>query len=206
MFKKSALVIVQGINSDREYMIPTSKLVKEFFKGYDTVEYAYTEDEFDKGWFNKISDRFDFIPYFLSKSRRKKVCRVVNEKIASLDLLGYNVDVVAHSLGSIITLQSGRSKFPVKIRNLLMLQSPIHNNLYGWYVRSQVIKYSTNILITNIISTFNKEDRFVASKPINIDSFLKNFKGYISKFVQTNKGSGHDWQKALVDILKKVNV
>jgi hypothetical protein len=176
---KRALLIVQGINTKRNYMTTKSPIINGFFDSYDSVEYVYTEDIFDETWFSRLFDKLDFVPYFVNKKKRLEVCRLVNEKIGSFALLGYEVDVLAHSLGCIIAMQSGRSKFPVSVTNMICLQPPTNSKLYGGYVRSQVLKYSANINIHNLIITWNTKDTAVANVAINIKDMAKKFKGYI---------------------------
>lgn len=200
---KKALVIVQGINNKREYMKPKSKVVKEFFSRYDEVDYMYTEDIFDGSLTSKFIDKADFIPYFFSNKRRQMVCRLVNEKIKTLEHLGYEVDVVAHSLGSVIALQSGRKVMPIMVNKMITLQSPIHNWIYGWFVRGRVRKYSDGLTIRHYITTWNKKDRLVAGGDLNIKRFVKGLKSTILSFFQFEVGKGHDWEVALKDLIIK---
>lgn len=197
MNNKKALLIIQGINKNPKYIQLTGPLKSYIDEKYDTVEYSDTEKIFDKGWFSKISDKLDFIPYFLSKKRRLAICRHVNEKINTLNLLGYDVDVLAHSLGCVIGLQSGREYFPVKVNKFIALCSPTHSFFYGGFVRSRVNKYSSNITIENIIFTYNKKDFSVANTKINLDNFFKNFKGLVKNYNQYRLGSGHGWELPL---------
>tara|TARA_R110000868_G_scaffold129841_5_gene339047 strand:- start:1359 stop:1976 length:618 start_codon:yes stop_codon:yes gene_type:complete len=200
---KKALIIVQGINTQREYMKPTLKLVKKFFNRYDAIEYTHTEDIFDGTITAKFVDQADFIPYFFRGKKRKEVCKLVNEKIATLSALGFEVDVLAHSLGCIIALQSGRKLIPLNVNRMITLQSPIHNWVYGWYVRMKVRKHSGGLTVTNFITTWNPNDKLVAGGDLNIDRFIKSLKTIILSWLQQKVGKGHDWQLALVDLIKK---
>lgn len=201
MSKKKALLIVQGINTKRNYMTTKSPIINEFFNTYDSVEYVYTEDIFDKTWFSKLFDKFDFIPYFLNKKKRLEVCRLVNEKIGSFIILGYDVDVLAHSLGCVIAMQSGREKFPISVGNMICLQPPTNSKLYGGYVRSQVLKYSADIDIKNLVITWNTKDTAVANVAINIKEMSKKFKGFIKTVKQYKLGKGHDWELVLKQLI-----
>ena len=199
--RKKALLVVQGINTDREYIKPKGAVIEQFFKKYDDVEYVYTEDVFDKSWFSKLFDKFDFIPYFLSEKRRIEVCRAVNEKIKTFELLGYDIDVLAHSLGCVIALQSGRKDFPITIGTLIALQPPTNNKVYGWYVRSQVIKYSADITINKLLVTWNEEDTVAADSYINLKEMMYMFKGVVRLATQYRAGVGHDWRLALKQLI-----
>jgi hypothetical protein len=182
-------------------MTTTSPIINNFFNEYDAVEYVYTEDIFDKSWFSKLFDKLDFIPYFLNESKRQKVCRLVNEKIASFAVLGYEVDILSHSLGSIIAMQSGRKTFPIKVNNMICLQPPTNSKIYGGYVRSQVLKYSSDITINNLILTWNTKDTAVANTAIDIKKMAKSFKGVINTVKQYKLGKGHDWELVLKQLI-----
>lgn len=199
---KKALVLIQGINKTKRYMRTKNPIIKEFYQSYDAIEYMDTEQIFDKGLFSFFFDKWDFVPYFLSSKKRKAVCRLVNEKISSLQLLGYRVDVVAHSLGAVIAMQSGRLKTPISVDRMILLQSPMHNNVYGGYVRKQIRKYSEGLEANYLVSTYNKKDRFVASKPVKkFRKFIKSLKSTFNKFTQLISGKGHDWDKALAELI-----
>jgi hypothetical protein len=199
---KRALVVIQGINNKQKYMMPTTDKVKAFYAGYDAIEYTQTEKIFDKGWFAAMFDTFDFIPYFTSEEKRKLVCRHVNEQIATLMQLGYEVDVLAHSLGCVIGLQSGRKNIPIRVENFYALQSPMHNKIYGDYVADQIIKYSNDLIIGKLHTTYNKKDWRVASQPLKMN-FLYKLLEFIRNIKQIIAGKGHDWELALVELLYK---
>lgn len=201
MTKKKAIVIIQGINTEREYMNPTLPIIKSFFEGYVVKEYMHTEDIFDGTITSKFVDRADFIPYFFNKKKRLEVCKLVNEKIATLTALGYEVDVLAHSLGCIIALQSGRKSIPLLVNRMITLQSPIHNWIYGWFVRTKVRKHSGGLTVKNFITTWNRKDRLVAGGDLNIDRFIKSLSTNIAHWLQVKAGKGHDWQVALSDLI-----
>jgi len=201
--KPTALIIIQGINDKREYMKPTLQVTKKFFARYNAKEYMYTEDIFDSTITSKFVDRADFIPYFFNGKKRKQVCKLVNEKIATLMALGYEVDVLAHSLGSVIALQSGRKSIPILVNKMITLQSPIHNWIYGWFVRMKVRKFSGGLTVKHFITTWNKKDRLVAGGDLNMNKFIKSLKSTIMSFFQYEAGNGHDWQIVLKDLIKK---
>lgn len=191
--KKRACVIVQGISEKRRYMKTSSKVVNGYIDKYDKDEYIDTESIFDRGWFSKLFDKWDFIPYFLNGARRKAVCRIVNKTIVDLHNDGYEVDVIAHSLGCVIALQSGRKKFKVNINNLICLQPPTNNKVYGWYVRRKVKQFSDYIKVNNLRITWNPGDEKVASKELDTKKFRKGFKGVIKDIKQFKVGNGHNW-------------
>lgn len=201
--KPKALVVIQGISNIREYMKPNVKEVKEFFASYNVREYMYTEDIFDGTITSKFVDRADFIPYFFNGEKRKQVCRLVNEKIATLMMLGYEVDVLAHSLGAVIALQAGRKYTPILVNKMITLQSPIHNWIYGWFVRMKVRRFSGGLTVKHFITTWNKKDKLVAGGDLNISRFVKSLKSVIEEFFQYMAGRGHDWEFALKDLIKK---
>ena len=62
---------------------------------------------------------------------------------------------------------------------MITLQSPIHNWVYGWYVRMKVRKHSGGLTVTNFITTWNPNDKLVAGGDLNIDRFIKSLKTII---------------------------
>ena len=199
---KRALVIIQGINKEKRYMRTKNPVIKDFYKSYDAIEYSDTELVFDRGWFSIFFDKWDFIPYFLNGKKRQAVCRLVNEKVAALQLLGYRVDIVAHSLGAVIAMQCGRKKSPLSINRMILLQSPMHNNIYGGYVRKKIKKYSDGLEVNYMLSTYNKKDKFVASKPVKkFKKFMESLKSIYNKFTQLVAGNGHDWERVLEELI-----
>lgn len=199
--KKKALLIIQGISTTREYMKLDTPIIAAYAAKYDSIEYMYTEDIFDKGWFSKMFDKLDFIPYFLNKKKRLEVCRLVNDKVASFEVLGYQVDILAHSLGCIIAMQCGRQKIPVNVNKLVALQSPTNSKIYGWYVRGQVLKYSDSIKINKLIVTWNKDDKAVANTEIDLHKMVKKFKGVVKTAFQYELGKGHDWKRPFKSLI-----
>lgn len=201
MSKKRALVLIQGINTKSKYMKPKTKHVDLFLDQYDAVEYVNTEEIFDRGWFSKLFDKLDFIPYFVSDRRKKDVCRAVNAKVAELQILNYEVDILAHSLGCVIAMQSGRKSIPIQVNNFIALQSPVHNKVYGWFVRDKIREHSKYLHINNLYHTYNKKDKLVAHKKIKLKKYVKSLDAVIGKSAQLNVGDGHSWEKALIGLL-----
>ena len=201
---KRACVIIQGISKVKKYMRTDSEVIKDFYKFYDKKIYIDTESVLDRGLFSKIFDKLDFVPYFMNKKKRRAVCRLVNEEITRLKLDGYSVDIVGHSLGAVIAMQCGRLISPLAINRMILLQSPMHHSVYGGWIRKQIRKFSAGIEVGYVISTYNREDKWVANKIIKgFRNFIKSLDAKYSKFTQLTAGKGHDWDKALEELIVK---
>lgn len=204
MRTKKCLIVVPGVQSPdhknkKDKPINYMRLEENsvFLEDYDKVIYFDTELTFDKSLTAKIADKLDFIPYFLNKKMRKEVCTRLNNTITQARTRYDSVDILAHSLGTIISLECGKKKSPVNIDNMVCLQSPISNFFYGWYVSNHVKKYKYNLNVGMALFTYNKKDWRVANTKKNLN-YLKD---EIKTIGQINAGSGHNWKKALYDLI-----
>lgn len=168
---KKALVLVQGI-SRSSYIKKDIEKFKSEFSGYDLIKVAPTESIFDKSIISKISDRFgDVVQYFKSHNQRKLACTVVRNQIRTLQNDGYEVDVLAHSLGTLMTLTCGGldgSKNPlVEVNKVMLFACPLGMKVpgmpIGLYVRNHTRKYIQNFKAKEIQYTWSKRDFVSAS-------------------------------------------
>ena len=213
---KKALVLLQGI-ATKHYIekalvdsaIPTDQ--------YDLIEYIPTEKYLDKGsWFSWILlrvpfirkhwDRFgDIFRYFYNKKTRKKVCSVVNEYISELKKKDYEVDILSHSLGSIIGLTCGKKKSPLSVGKFYAFGSPLGFAFkpFRSIVNKHVDKYSYNLSGERFHLVFNDED-IVSKKEINIKGKKKINDIFKSSFISfPDIGDGHSVKSYLQDFYLK---
>lgn len=201
---KKALLLVQGIAKDSNYIegalnksgIPTEQ--------YDLVNYVPTEKHLDNaGWFsfamrfvpwaNKKWDQYgDIYRYFYNKKTRRKVCGLVNEYITHLHKEGYEVDIAAHSLGSIIALTCGKKNSVVKISKFFSFGSPLGFKLspFKGIVNKHVRKFSYNLEGHRFHYCGNEDDFVCTTEPGNKTKNLINdiFKEGYHGFMSVSKG------------------
>lgn len=176
-----ALLLVQGINSKNKYLL--NDLNKSGYKpdDYNLIEEVDTESEFDKAWFNRIpvlgqgfvAQYLGDVWQFYSKLHTKKrqdVCRKVRERIFQLQDTGYQVDIISHSLGTVIALCCGSEARPVKIDTHVILGSPIGIGFWGLRLKtmSHARKFSKNFKAKKIKYIWSRND-FV-SKVFNAET------------------------------------
>lgn len=164
---KKALVLVQGI-SNKVYIQQDVESVKSAFKNYDKIKVAPTEGIFDKSIVSKLSDRFgDVVQYFKSHKQRKDACAKVRRTIESLQEEGYEVDVLAHSLGTLMTLTSGRSvelDKSTSVNKVFLFACPLGMVWpMGFYARNHTRKFIQNFKAKEIVYCYSPRD-FVSKK------------------------------------------
>lgn len=152
---KKALVLVGGIC--KKPYIEADVKGSDFNTSEYTLFLSPTEDIFDKSLISKMNDRFgDVIQYFKSHDQRKEACRVTRNLIRKLQADGYEVSVLAHSLGTIITLTCGslNDENPVKVDQCWLFGSPLGFSKWvpglGLYVRNHTRKYIQNFYANKI--------------------------------------------------------
>lgn len=125
------LIVVQGINDEPDYLYKQVINNRWLANRYDEIINAKTEYIFDgkkkkKSGFLKdtIGDVYQF---YKKDNKRIEACRTVRKAITKAKSLGHKVDVIAHSLGTVITLCSGSNKpgDTISISNFYMLGSPL---------------------------------------------------------------------------------
>ena len=197
--KKKALVLVQGISNKDNY-IKDALLTSDFnLDSYDEWVTAKTEKALD-GLFEKVTfgltsfigivDRFgDPIRYLFSEKHRKAACRAVNKEVKKLIDSGYEVDILAHSLGTIIALTSGTTKNMIQINNFYSFGSPLGSAFFSGLFRRHVQKYIYGINIKNMHYCWNRKD-IISKKPLK-QRFVNSLFLYVANFKNYKIGDGH---------------
>lgn len=151
-----ALVLIQGI-SDVRYLDKAILDSNFDTSSYNKVIQVPTEAIFDSSVVNKIpllGPKYgDIWQYFTQKAQRKKVNREARLMIKKLRVDYDEVDVLSHSLGTIIALTCR-----AKINTLFCFGSPISFKLLGVgkYVQNHVKKYQQNKEGTEKTKVMNK--------------------------------------------------
>ena len=132
---RRALVLVEGITDKPGYIEDIVK-ASPIASNYDEIKRAKTEEFFDKKtpWYLKPFSKIDAVDKFADmkvflKSHQGRVgaCRTVRFLIQRLQRDGYEVDVLSHSLGTIITLVCGPNlrNEAVVVKRLMLYASPL---------------------------------------------------------------------------------
>lgn len=169
---KKALLIVDGIRS-KPGIRQDIKNSKFPTKGYDKIIRAKTEEIFDTTvpWYirwipfvNNWYDQFisDIWALFRNKTARMAVCREVRSQIRILQAEGYEVDVLAYSLGTLIALTcaSQANSEKTQVNHLSLYNSPLGFAVpfLGGKCRKFVRKYGKNFLANKIECVYGEKD------------------------------------------------
>lgn len=174
--KNKVLILVQGINSGI-YLKEAVKNSNLDLSVYDKVIQVKTEKLLDMSWVSKlpfIGDKHgDYVQYFLSKSRRKKLSRLVRQLITVLRIKYDVVDVIAHSLGSVIALTSKTS-----VNNFYSLGSPLSfkNSWLGAFVRYHTKKYLKLDVTNNFYYAYSPKDIVCSHYNKKVAKLLQDYK------------------------------
>lgn len=125
------LIVVQGINGEHDYLYKQVLENRWLVRQYDEIINAETELVFDGKKQKKsgfVRDHLGDVWQFYKKDdKRIKACRTVRQAITKAKSLGHKVDVIAHSLGTVITLCSGSNKpgDTLLVNKFFMMGSPL---------------------------------------------------------------------------------
>ena len=180
---------------------------ESFTEDYDLVEYAETEEVFDvvkdnlpfyfKWLPSNIKDYFaDLWGYFTNRYVANIINTRIENTILRLQAAGYQVDILAHSLGTVISMCLGSKDRPLKVNNFYSLNSPI-----GISLRTARLWVKTKLFINARHIRFKKaynvygEDDFVSK---DMDKNGQNIFARLSDAVITLPHKyDHDYKKSL---------
>lgn len=208
------LFIIQGINKTK-YMTPRDVDRAGFSTGkYILEEYIDTESIFDKhwSWLNTLpkGDQLgDVFRFYMSPKVRGETRELLRTKLAASE---NKVDVLAHSLGTIITLTAGTPKHKLDFGDLYLMGSPlalknwlgrkmfVHPN-YKKHVRGK--NNEPNITCDNIYFAWSRNDDICHFANTDIRNLLQmvGVRGQIA-FVESD--SNHNWESYIIDIKNDV--
>ncbi len=187
---KKALVCVQGINS-KDYILAEITGSKFPIDDYHRVVTIGTEDIFDKTipgiikilpFIGDFYDQYiaDIRAFFKNKEARQTACRMVRKQIKALQKEGYEVHVIAHSLGTIITMCCGPQKGRlVEVHAFFCYNSPLGFGIFPG-----------GIITRNFVRTF-----------------MRNFKAKRLEFIYSAKDTvSRDYKAPVSDILNEIAI
>lgn len=140
---------------------------------YEKILRAKTEEVFDTTvpwwirifpWLSKKYDNYfaDIWALFRNKTARMAVCREVRSQIRILQAEGYEVDVLAYSLGTLIALTcaSQANSEKTQVNHLSLYNSPLGFAVpfLGGKCRKFVRKYGKNFLANKIECIYGEKD------------------------------------------------
>jgi hypothetical protein len=164
-----ALLVVQGINSNPRYLVEDIADFRNIKKTYDEILNAPVERIWNKSWISKIpfvGNKYgDIISFYTNEKARIQASTVVADRIYELQKAGLEVDILAHSLGTVITLCCGPQfhldRPPVIVRNFYCLNSPIGISIP--VVRGKALshaeRFSTNFMANKIYNLYASNDK-----------------------------------------------
>jgi hypothetical protein len=221
---KKVLLKVQGINVISDYMTKELEISGVDTSCYDRVVYLNTEKEFDKilnilpGFMknnvytrridtkkryknNETETKLKFIDYavdlwafFIDKDIYDKVTSKVRNAASKYQSQGYEVDIFAHSLGTMISLHSGAS-----VNNFFCLACPL--GIGNFFLKSMINwhmgKIKKPMHSKNTLLVWGTKD--LVSKDTD-DKVIAKIREHTDKLVKFKTDSGH----SLLAILKEL--
>jgi hypothetical protein len=207
-----ALIVVQGVNHIQGYLYEDAQRLSSYYDKIVDVDIGQ-HFKHKKGFVFKVLGKFgdklnDVWDFYISTEERKAVCREVRKTIRDLQAQNYDVSVLAHSLGTVITLCSGPNSAanPVHIDKLIMMQSPlgIASLVARMYTNQHTEKYSNNFTVNELHYTWSKWD-FISSVFTNrINSIIMSKSKTYPKIYHTHLG--HSSKDAINYILKRTDI
>lgn len=203
-----ALIIIQGVNSKPHYLLEGLDPFIEAL-GYlpTNVHYSCTECVFDKQ-VNKLPLYFKWLPlevkdylsdlwgYFLNSRVKSEINTGLTNTVLRYSRAGYEVDILAHSLGTVIALCLGSNDRKLDLNTFYCLNSPLGlNSVVGrLWVKLKILLSGRNIKFKEICSVYGEKD-FISSKMDN--SILGIFS---SNVMQVKHSGGHSHKESLSNL------
>jgi pimeloyl-ACP methyl ester carboxylesterase len=133
-----------------------------------------TEKYFDKykpwflKWMGKLGDSLsDVWEFYTRNSSRIELCREIRQQIKDLQATGYEVDIIAHSLGTMAALCSGPNTPAnlVSVNRTILLSSPlgIGNLIARLKTNGHAERFSKNFITKELYYTWSEKD-FVSER------------------------------------------
>lgn len=183
---RRAVVLIQGINDNSGYLLPAVKESNFTLDQYDKKVYINSEKYFDKvkkslpfylAWIpSKQKDYLaDLWGFFVRKDTRKQINKEVIASIRALEVDGYEIDIIGHSLGTLIALTCGNKKNNIFINNYYCLNTPlgIESPIARFVVQRTVKKYNKHFKCKNLYNLYGTGD-YISSKVKKSQSILES--------------------------------
>lgn len=173
-----ALLIVQGINCNGKYLKEDFEDFRQLKTLYKDYENAPVEKSWDKRWYCHIplvGDKFgDIWSFYRNEQARIKACEIVRERIIDLKKDFEEIDILSHSLGTVITLCSGPMfasyQPPIQVNDVYLMQSPIGLGIpiLKGMALAHAERYATNFIAKRIHNLYSSKDMVSSNlKPEN---------------------------------------
>lgn len=180
---------------------------ESFTEGYDIVEYAETEEVFDVVKDNlpfyfkwlpaTLKDYFaDLWGYFTNRYIKSLIDTRITNTVLRLQMAGYEVDILAHSLGTVIAMCLGTKDRPLKVENFYSLNSPIGISLRTarLWVKAKLFIKARHIKFKKSYNVYGEDD-FISKE---MDKNGQNIFARMSDAVITLPHKyDHDYKKSL---------
>ncbi len=163
-----ALLVVQGINSNPRYLVEDTVDFRKIKLAYDEIINAPVERVWNKSLVSKlpfVGNKYgDIISFYTNERARIQAATAVAEKIYELKNAGLEVDILAHSLGTVITLCSGPQyhldRPPVVVRNFFCINSPLGLGIpiLKGKALAHAERYSSNFMAHKIWNLYASND------------------------------------------------
>lgn len=202
-----ALILIQGINKKGNYLLDG---IGHIASHYDKIFYAKTERTFDvikdslPFYLQWIPDKYkellaDLIGFFKNKYTRKSINFHISDKIDEFKALGYEVDILSHSLGTLIALALGSKKKKVTVNTLFMLNSPlgIDSKILRLYVKANMLRFSKYFYCRDLQNVWSDND-FVSKDMAKSLKFVEKRADQSTHY--SVKNGGHDHKNSIKKI------
>jgi hypothetical protein len=190
--KNKSLIVVQGIN-DKVYLMEAIKRSTFNTDAYKEVVEVATErvlDDHMNKFFKWLPfyDRVSDIKYLFSKSLRIDCTHEIYKTVGEMRGLGRDVDVIAHSLGTLMILNS-----PVEVNNVYLIGSPLSmagiSRLVRWKTKN------TYMTCTRLFYVYSPLDPICHFYTPEVKEFLKSYN--VIPIVSTSGHSATDYLNQL---------
>lgn len=195
-----ALILIQGINKKSNYLLDG---IDPVASGYDKIFYAKTERLFDvvkdslPFYLMWIPDKYkellaDLLGFFKNKYIRRAIDYEIIDKIHEFKSNGYEVDILSHSLGTLIALALGNKDNKVSINNLYFLNSPLGIDLKSLrlYVKFKMSKFSKHFRCNKVYNVWSDDD-FVSKDMNKSLKFIEKRSDQSVHLIVKNGGHDH---------------
>lgn len=164
-----ALLVIQGIANAQGYLYKDISCDVFFTSKYDQIVDIPTDTIFAKKtpWYlkplGKIGSSLDDVFDYLARTEERiETCRLVRESIRKVQGQGYEVDIICHSLGTLLTLTCGPNNpiNPIVVNNVYMMGSPLGFKflLMRRKVEAHCERYSSNFFAKKIFYLYSERD------------------------------------------------
>lgn len=170
MANKTALITIQGISSRSSYLYDLVKDDPLFATKYQKIVDSPIDEVFSKKkpmwikFFGKFGDSLDdLVDLLYHTEERIAACLMTRNIIRGLQLDGYTVELLCHSLGTLIALTCGprTASSPIIVDTIYLMGCPmgIRNLPMRIKTNAYVERYGANFTTRKLHYLFSEEDK-----------------------------------------------